>query len=735
MSKKKRTQSGKRSQIMVIDKNKTGWWPPILFILAGLLIFYPPLFKGLFFNKQMFISHIITSIVFSLVLFDRVRHKDYALLRNPLDWAILAYAGAYLLSLIGAVQQGEAIYGFLKALNYFMVYWVVTQVARSYGLVREMLKFLVAGGLVVAVIGILAAVGLSDYPGAFVNGMIMSTLQYSNTMAAYLAVMILIGVTLVQQETSIWLKIVYSLANFLMALAVLGALSKGAWIILVGGALLLLIGMPGMYRIKSFYYLGMAIGVAGVIYSRFSVAIASVEPKQALTYVALGILLALFGMAVWEGLENLWKSQYLAQVIITALFVVLAFSCVFSLGSQVLQTSEVGKEITSLLDTENSSYTARLEFMRCAIEIVKDHPIIGTGAGGWEALYRQYQNYSFWTTETHNHFLQVWVEAGTIGLIAFLSMWLILLFNILTIYKANRTKEDKSSWILFWGIASGTLALGAHSAIDFDLSIPAICMVLWSLFGLVNSFYEKYRDFNPNDKHSRYTWIQVGAAGVLVLLLMVSGVRYLHALNQAEQGDKAFSDWTSQPTAVKQQARLNDTASRYMAAVKSDPNNGHYWASLASLQVTFYLLLNEQQHPQAGVYYQRSIEMMKRAADLRPYDPSLIGILLRNSAVIGDLSGIKQYGQMAVITSPNDPQVYEKVAQIWWDAIQRCLENNQQDQAQEFAQLIIDLNRELLQQISKVNVDHPLWSGPRLGVTPEFDKVLGEAQQFLNKEQ
>jgi O-antigen ligase len=52
--------------------------------------------------------------------------------------------------------------------------------------------------------------------------------------------------------------------------------------------------------------------------------------------------------------------------------------------------------------------------MRCAVEIVKDHPIIGAGAGGWEALYRQYQNYSYWTTETHSHFLQVWVETGTL---------------------------------------------------------------------------------------------------------------------------------------------------------------------------------------------------------------------------------------------------------------------------------------------------------------------------------
>lgn len=350
-----------------------------MFILVGLLIFYPPLFKGLFFNQQMFVSHIITSIVFSLVLFHRIRHKDYVLLRNPLDWAILAYAGAYLLSLAVAVHQGDAIYGFLKALNYFMVYWVVTRVASSHDLVREMLKFLLAGGLAVAVIGILAALGYSNYPAAYNNGVINSTLQYSNTMAAYLAVMVLVGVTLVQQEKSLWLKTVYNIANYLMVVAILGALSKGAWIILVGGALLLLIGMPAMYRLKSLYFIGLAIGAAMMVYSRFAAAIVATDPNQALIYVGLGVLLAAMGVIVWEGLEKLWKSKRLAPVIITAVFAVVAVMGVFSLGSQVLQSSDVVGEISSLLDTESSSYTVRLEFMRCAGEIVKDYPIIGTG--------------------------------------------------------------------------------------------------------------------------------------------------------------------------------------------------------------------------------------------------------------------------------------------------------------------------------------------------------------------
>jgi O-antigen ligase len=733
---KKRKKAAKQSREVIITPKKPDWWQPVLFILAGLLIFYPPLFNGLFFNPQMFISHIITSIIFSLVLFYRIRHKDYVLLRSPLDWAILAYAGAYLLSLVGAVQQGEAIYGFLKALNYFMVYWVVTRVARSYRLVRELLKFLVAGGLVVAVIGILAAVGYSDYPGAYENGVIMSTLQYSNTMAAYLAVMILIGVTLVQQEKTIWLKVVYSLANYLMAVAVIGALSKGAWIIMVGGALLLLIGMPGMYRLKSLYHLGLVIGIAGIVYSRFAASAAATDPNEALIYVGLGALLAAIGMLVWDGIEKIWQSQRLAPVIITVTFAALAVVGTLVLGNQVLQSSsDVAGEISGLLDLESSSYTARAEFMRCAVEIVKDHPIIGAGAGGWEALYRQYQNYSYWTTETHSHFLQVWVETGTVGLLAFLAMWLILLFYIFRIYKAKRKEEDQSHWILSWGIASGALALGAHAAIDFDLSIPAMCMVLWSLLALGNSLYNESSPAPAASSRQKpaYAWVQVGAAGLLVVLLLVSGSKYIYAFNLASQGDKELVAASKETKGQLQLELMNKASINYYRATQYDPNNGHYSAGLATVYANFFTLLYQQELPQAQEVHQRAVESVERAAHLRPYDIKCLNMLVENTDLIGYIPGFLELGKLSLKASPNDIMVYKNTANMWWVACQQTKQAGNKEMSLEFARHILLVEKSLQNQINRVDVEHPYWLGPRLQVDEDLEKLFKQADDYLNR--
>jgi len=731
----KRKKTAKQSKEVIIAPKKTDWWQPVLFILAGLLIFYPPLFSGLFFNQQMFVSHIITSIVFSLVLFYRISHKDYVLLRNPLDWAILAYAGGYLLSLVGAVHQGDAIYGFLKALNYFMVYWVVTRVASSYSLVREMLKFLLAGGLVVALIGILAAIGYSDYPGAYVSGAIMSTLQYSNTMAAYLAVMVLVGITLVQQEKSIWLKTVYSLANYFMVVAILGALSKGAWIILVGGTLLVLIGMPGMHRLKSLYYIGLAIGAAVMVYPQFAAAIVAADANQAWVCVGLGILLAGIGVIVWEGLEKLWKSQRLAPVIITVTVAALAVAGILALGNQVVLSDDVAKEISGLLNLESSSYTARAEFMRCAVEIVKDHPIIGAGAGGWEALYRQYQNYSYWTTETHSHFLQVWVETGTVGLLAFLAMWLILFFYVIRIYKAKRKEEDKSHWILSWGIASGALALGAHAAIDFDLSIPAMCMVLWSLLALVNSLYNESFPVPeaPSRQKPTCAWAQMGGAGLLVMLLLVSGGRYLYAMNQAGQAEKAILELSQETDARKQVELLNQASLKYNQAVKSDPCNGHYLTSLTTVYTNIFTFLQQQGLPEADQVRRQAVKDIDRAGELRPYDIKSLTILIDNAARLGHTEGLISLGQKSIKASPNDIVVYKNIANLWWDASQQYLEAGREDVSIEFAHQIQILEKSLLNQIAGVNIEHPYWVGPRLQIDTELQNIFDQADDYLNQ--
>ncbi len=173
-----------------------------------------------------------------------------------------------------------------------------------------------------------------------------------------------------------------------------------------------------------------------------------------------------------------------------------------------------------------------------AFAISKDYPF-GGGAGAWDALYHRYQTTLYWFTEPHNHFAQVLVETGYPGLIAYSAFWILVLFMALKAWsltrnahkevkerlrakpespkpaqeaaeteakaKSSKGKKGKKripqiayiepvgnildpsalkkiSLLLseLIGIAFAVFVLVGHSAVDFDLSLPAIAIALFA---------------------------------------------------------------------------------------------------------------------------------------------------------------------------------------------------------------------------------------------------------------
>lgn len=168
-----------------------------------------------------------------------------------------------------------------------------------------------------------------------------------------------------------------------------------------------------------------------------------------------------------------------------------------------------------------------------AFAISKDYPL-GGGAGTWDALYHRYQVTLYWFTEVHNHFAQVLVETGYPGFIAFTAFWILVLIMGLKAWKLARDahkeikmkiSEDatevaseitaeakpgkgkkgkkkpipdiylgpvkepfdektlKKNALLISeliGIAFAVFVLLGHSAVDFDLSLPAIAIALFA---------------------------------------------------------------------------------------------------------------------------------------------------------------------------------------------------------------------------------------------------------------
>jgi len=733
----------KKKQTKTIEKNPqpndlTKWLTVVIFVLLGILIFYPPFFRGLFFNEDMFLYHVLTALVFLLIWVQKIYRQDYSLLKTPLDWAVLAYTGAYLLSLIGAVHPGEAFYGFLRVLNYFMVFWMVTQVVKNFRDYKTILQILLAAGTGVAVIGLLAATGYSNYPGAFNGQVILSTLQYTNTTAAYLAVISLLAITLVTVEKKLSIRLIYTTAAFIMILVILCTLSKGAWLIFAIGFILLLAVMPRFNKISSLWALMVAVAAAVATYTQFYPAI--VGKQGALIYLIIGVLVVAVGMLVWEGLVyvNNRRGHKVTLVIAVVLVIAGLGAAGMMLGGHVgsLQADAIVKEMAELTDLSNTSYTSRADFIRWGLDIVKDYPINGTGAGGWNALYHHYQDYLMFTTEAHNHFIQVWVEAGTIGLLAFLAIWILFFRAAYQTYRQARNNGSTDQQILIGGTFIAAVALGLHAAIDFDLSLSAIALVLWTLWALISAAQSINHQYEP--AFSKFAHIMpafsTGIAILCFLVLIFCGCSYYGAHKHAVIASQALHSVSEDKSDQEKNELFQTALEHYERAAQLNSLNAEYQADLAYCYALTYFSLKESGNQLADQFYQQAVSAVEKATELKPYNTKIRNSLLNTTNMLGDLSQVLQQAEGAMLSSPLDVNGYETLIKLLAAGLEYYQQEGDDEQAALIASKMLDVHLNLEKRRAQINNNRP-WNGPPLILSHEAQYNIAKADYLLGNYQ
>ncbi|MDH7479073.1 MAG: hypothetical protein QHH02_03600, partial [Syntrophomonadaceae bacterium] len=157
-----------------------------VFITLGLavILLVPALARGLFFLPDLLPVLMLVGVLFFLWWLDAGVKVETGLARlSLLDGLVLGMAGAYALSAIRAVDTHEAVLAVLKYFGYFAVYWLVSRHAVNHSRERMFSWLMYISALAVAIVGLAAAAGWLNYPGAFDNGVINGPLQYKNATA------------------------------------------------------------------------------------------------------------------------------------------------------------------------------------------------------------------------------------------------------------------------------------------------------------------------------------------------------------------------------------------------------------------------------------------------------------------------------------------------------------------------------------------------------------------------
>ncbi|MDI6822994.1 MAG: O-antigen ligase family protein [Bacillota bacterium] len=723
-----------------------------------------PLFRGLFFAPELLPAQVVVGFLALLWVLDHLARgtsplAEEALLRprrRVQDWGVIALFVCYAVTLAWAFDAQGAVREALKALTYMLVFLMAADLAESPRRAEALLQALVVGGALVALVGIGAACGVVGFPGAFGGGSIMSTLQYENALAGFAMALSMAVVGLwtrppvrPRSGRDRWLQVfwrfVYAALGYMLVLVVVGTRSRGGWVIYPLAAGAVVAGMGRAYFWRALYNQFLVLSLAILVGKPFYGAVFSGEAAVrlgALRWFAGGLLVVLLGeVAYWLAgwLSGRSRTTDQVQAVLRGLgvaYVAVLLTVYFAyavrelpLGWRQAVPVPVGEALPTV-SLEDQSFLIRMYANRDALRIVRDHPW-GTGGGGWNALYHKYQSTLYWTTEVHNHFLQVWVEAGTGGFLAFLAVWV---GTGMALWRLARVESGTPRWPLAWGAGAAAFTLGAHSALDFDLSLPAAAVYLFVMLGVVTGLAGRLfptaaegargergmvtgRD-RPGLRSSRAGYragyrraAATGLAAVLAVGLMWSSARLYAAGRLGAEAAQSMI-----------RGDLADAEEKFRRAAALDPFTATYAADLAQIYTAVGVMYQGR-----GSYYQQADEWLGRALRAQP-----CSIRLRMAACDlllerGELDRAAREAETVLDLVPLATESWEGAARAWMLGARFHLDRGAPAAALAYVQKMLELPA----RMEKVNerqqqVRRGLYRGPSW--TPALQLALGQAR-------
>lgn len=196
----------------------------------------------------------------------------------------------------------------------------------------------------------------------------------------------------------------------------------------------------------------------------------------------LALFCVFFGYALYHVFFSYWKFPR-AKALFSISFALLALA-IFS--SVFFVTGDPGKFRQMFNLSGQSSSSVRFQVWDVSLHLIKEHPILGIGAGRFQGEYGRRAvsilgkaPYEATMLHPHNIFFMFWLSAGIFGLIGFL--WLIVLF----FYHVFRIPGHDGVKRL--ALVSGAMlaALLVHGLVDTPIWKNDLALQFWMIIGAV----------------------------------------------------------------------------------------------------------------------------------------------------------------------------------------------------------------------------------------------------------
>ena len=201
-----------------------------------------------------------------------------------------------------------------------------------------------------------------------------------------------------------------------------------------------------------------------------------------------------WALVVFALLFSLTRGVWLAYVVVIVLLGVIkggktllaVGACAVLLGlSLVLAGSGVRQRVTQIFDLETN--IGRNQIWQANLDMVKERPLFGWGYGNYrkfrDPYYERYPGADT-TAHAHNNFLQMWVDAGLVGLAAFLLLcWMILKAGWQAYQLLPAVAEPQRSLALGGVLSILSFLLGGLT--QYNFGDAEVVIVFWAITGVV----------------------------------------------------------------------------------------------------------------------------------------------------------------------------------------------------------------------------------------------------------
>lgn len=728
---------GNKKQSVVNKSPETDQWEiihAIAFWGLAILLFLPSYFRGLFFQPEQERALVFAAIIFWLAWLWKWSKRDYSFISHPMDYFVLGFPVVYLISAFQAANYGLAVDEVVKTTLYFLVYWLASRLVRDEKDITTILHVIYISAIGIALAGLATATGAIHIQDGYIDGRIYSCFQYPNALASYLAAVTFIGLffwrkirLLEPDSNSSTIKsvfpglnsnslyqLLYTAGNFILLLVLFGTKSRGGFLVFALVYILFIIGLPKGNKLPIVAYSILLFIPSFIVMRQFLSFVAVNKMVEAWLWVLAGLALVMAEQALYNLserkilLQRFWVRKSFVQGVVIILIVAV---CIVT-GAYI---DAKGHDFTSLIEKviHNSDFD-RMYYIFDAMKMFKDRPILGWSGGGWQEAYHAYQSFMYNSNQVHGHYFQIMVETGLLGLLVILGIWFSFLAAAHRVY--HKAKDDRVRCQLSWVLTVVALSIGLHAAFDFDLSLSALALVLWTIFGLVRFLVGVQSHLEEQKKNRQKSFVPLNIAPLVAITIFSFTIIFF-------TGSLAYADnCYRQSMQYLQKQNVVKGIDLLLKASSYNPFNADYHSILSGI------------YQQTGKPDQSLIEAQK-AVRISRYNAKRYMELSARLCSMKKNEDAVAYAEKALTQAPFQIQNYEFLAKTYLFVGYNELIDGNNIAASHYLENALSVPNRIQEQLAALNeTQTKIWrEAPLITPTPAVKLAIGSAQYLLGR--